>query len=361
MQIGGRFYQAAINIILVLIMIYLASKIDFVFRPFRLAFDIVVMPVIFSVFFYYILRPFVSKLHHLKMNKALAILLLYALMAGLFILFLFLVWPTLKSQITSFVESLPLLATDFQNQLQQLQNSEIVQGVDINESSLMNKLTDYLSDVINSASEYVSGAVSFITTFIIVISTVPILLYYMLKQDKEAYRKILHTFPPRLRSETRDTLLQIDKILSEFILGRVVLCVLLGIMVYIGFLIIDLPYSLMLALIVAFFNLIPYIGQILAMIPCLIVAFIDSPSSVIWVILIIMIAQQIEGNLLSPHIYGRKLDIHPVVTILLILIAGTISGIIGIMVAIPVYLIAKVILAKLYHHFIEPKISEHSP
>lgn len=344
----GTFYRSCISIILVLLIIYLLHKVRFLFEPFVLAFNIVLMPILFTIFFYYLLRPIVGKLHHWKVPRAVSILLIYGVLAGVVVLFFFLVWPTLQEQTYDFINSLPQLANDVRRQIEELQSQELFQGVNLNDSSLTDRLTDYLSNAINSVSDYVSGAVSFFTTFFIVVGTVPILLYYLLKQDRTASRKLIRSLPRNWRHEAHRTLMEIDRILSEFILGRVLLCFLLGAMIYAGFLLIGLRYSLLLAIFAAIVNLIPYIGQIIGMVPVVIVAFIDSPTTVIWVLVINLIAQNVESNLLGPHIYGRKLDIHPVTTILTVLIAGTIGGIVGIMVAIPVYMITKVIAAKVY-------------
>ena len=361
MQVG-TFYRACISIILILLIIYLLHKVQFLFEPFVLAFNIVLMPILFSIFFYYLLRPIVGRLQKWKVPRAVGILLIYAVLSGILVLFFFLVWPTLQKQTYDFVNSLPQLANDVRQQINQLQNQELLQGVNLNDSSLTDRLTDYLSDAINYVSDYISGAVSFITTFAIVIGTSPILLYYMLKQDRAGCRKLIRSMPRNWRHEGRKTLLEIDRILSEFILGRVLLCFLLGAMMYGGFLLVGLRYSLLLAIFAAIVNLIPYIGQLIGMVPVVIVAFIDSPTTVIWVLLINLIAQNIESNLLGPHIYGRKLDIHPVTTILTILIAGSIGGIVGIMTAIPLYMITKVLAKKLYTFLIErrDRLSEGS-
>ncbi|MBJ6361707.1 AI-2E family transporter [Paenibacillus sp. MAHUQ-46] len=304
------------------------------------------------------MRPAIRWLEKVKNSKAFAILILYGMITGLFTLFFFLVWPTLREQLNSFVNSLPQLAADFQKQFSQLQQHGLLQGMQFNNLSLTSKLSEYIADGINAASAYVSGAVSFVTTIVVVTGTVPIMLYYLLKQDQEFYRKSLRLTPGKYRRDLSGMLLEIDRILSEFILGRFTLCLLLGGMIYIGFLIIDLPYSLLLALFAALMNLIPYIGQIIGLIPALIVAFIDAPSMAIWVIVIHFAAQQIEGNLLSPHIYGRKLNIHPMTTITLLLVAGSIGGIVGIMTAIPFYLIVKIIVVKLYR-FYQKRKQEH--
>jgi predicted PurR-regulated permease PerM len=134
--------------------------------------------------------------------------------------------------------------------------------------------------------------------------------------------------------------------------------ILLGVLLYIGFMIIGLPYALLLAVIATVLNIIPYIGQFLGAIPCLIVAFIDAPSMIIWVLIVTVIAQQIESSFLSPHIYGKRLDIHPLTTIILLLVAGDIVGILGVILAIPAYMVVKIIVVRIYRIFLAEKFEE---
>lgn len=100
-------------------------------------------------------------------------------------------------------------------------------------------------------------------------------------------------------------------------------------MLLIGYLIIGLDYSLILALIGMATNVIPFLGPYLAVTPALLVAWIQDPQMIIWVALVMLIAQQIESNLISPNVMGKALDIHPLTVITLILAAGNIAGIWG--------------------------------
>lgn len=140
----------------------------------------------------------------------------------------------------------------------------------------------------------------------------------------------------------------IDSALSGFIVTRVLLNVVLGIILYIGFLVIGLPYSLLLAVISIPLNFIPYVGSLLAAIPVIIVGFIESPSMALWSLVIIVVAQQIQDNVLSPIIYGKSLDVHPLTTVVLVLIGGDFFGIIGVLIALPVYMILKILFLRIY-------------
>ncbi|GJM80602.1 hypothetical protein HMSSN139_30980 [Paenibacillus sp. HMSSN-139] len=119
-----------------------------------------------------------------------------------------------------------------------------------------------------------------------------------------------------------------------------------------------MPYPLLLAVVGALFNFIPYFGALLGAIPCVIVAFTVSPSMVVWVIIIVVVAQQIEGNLISPYIYGKTINIHPLTTIVLLLVAGDFGGILGMILAIPIYMTLKIIVLKAHKLYFAEKIEE---
>lgn len=119
-----------------------------------------------------------------------------------------------------------------------------------------------------------------VSSIVVLIATLPIILYYMLKDDYKLSPKLQGLIPRKYRKEGQEMFGDIDSALSSFIVTRVVLNVVLGIMLYIGFLIIGLPYSLLLAVISVPLNFIPYVGSFLAAIPVIIVGFIESPTIV---------------------------------------------------------------------------------
>ena len=146
---------------------------------------------------------------------------------------------------------------------------------------------------------------------------------------------------------------EIDSALSGFIVGRVLVNLALGVLMYIGFLIIGLQYALLLTVIAVVMNFVPFIGAILSSIPIFIIGFIQSPSIAVWSIIIVLVAQQIQDNLIAPYIFGKKLDIHPLTTIILVLVGGDIGGIIAILLIIPLYMIVKILLTKVYNLFVK--------
>ncbi|GIP25214.1 UPF0118 membrane protein YueF [Paenibacillus sp. J23TS9] len=357
-MLQNKYFRTCLGIIFALLIIYLGSKVSFIFNPVVLLFNIMIVPVMLAGFMYYLLRPVVNFLEKHRWPRPISILLIYLVFAGLIVLFSILVWPTLREQLINFAENAPYFVEGLQKQFEKLQQNHFISKMIPSESDLTARVSEYLNKLITTVTNSVSNFISVVSNVVVIIATVPIVLYYMLKESSKLMPILLHLLPRKYRKEGHEALGEIDSALSNFIVGRVLLNIILGVLMYIGFLIIGLPYSLLLALISIVLNLIPYVGAIIAAVPVVIVGFIDSPSVAIWSLVVIVVAQQIQDNLLTPIIYGKQLDIHPLTTIVLLLIGGDISGILGVILAIPVYMVAKIIIVRIYNLFLSEKIDD---
>lgn len=119
-------------------------------------------------------------------------------------------------------------------------------------------------------------------------------------------------------------------------------------MLLIGYLIIGLDYAFLLALIGVVTNVIPFLGPYIAVTPAIIIALFQDPIMAVYVAIIMLIAQQIEGNLITPNVMGNALSVHPLTVITLILAAGNVAGIWGVILAIPFYAVVKTIVINIY-------------
>jgi predicted PurR-regulated permease PerM len=136
--------------------------------------------------------------------------------------------------------------------------------------------------------------------------------------------------------------------LSAYIRGQIFVAICIGVLLFIGYLIIGLDYALLLAIIAMVTNVVPYLGPIIAIIPAIIIAFITSPFMLVKLAIVWAVVQLLEGKVISPQIMGRSLDIHPITVIFVILTAGNLFGIIGIILAVPGYAVLKVIITHIY-------------
>lgn len=338
----------AYGIILILLIIFLGTKVSFIFRPIVVFFQTLFFPFLLAGVLYYLFRPVVQLLHELKIPRPISILLIYIVAIGLLILIGFLIIQPLMEQIENLVDNFPLLWTKAQLRVKSLmQHPWISQNVNWNE------ITDYVIDYLQTSYQQIGVSVAnffgVITDIVLVFVTVPFILYYMLSEGHKAPEYFLKFLPEKeQREEARKILNDLDFALSSYIKGQILVSIFVGLLIYIGYLIIGIEYALILALISMFTNIIPYVGPILGTIPALIVAFITEPFMAVKVILVAVVAQQLEGNLVSPLVMGKNLKIHPLTIILILLVAGSLGGFLGLLLGVPVYAVCKVVISHIY-------------
>jgi predicted PurR-regulated permease PerM len=173
-----------------------------------------------------------------------------------------------------------------------------------------------------------------------------IIAYYFIKDSKSFRDGFLSLVPRKWRNGLVNTGREINQILSNFIQGQLLTALIVGILEALGLLLINSKYPFILGLIGGIANIIPYFGPFLGCLPAVALALIESPIKALWTIVIFALVQQIDNAFISPKIIEGKLGLHPLTTILAVLIGGEFFGIIGMLVAVPIFAIIKVILKR---------------
>jgi predicted PurR-regulated permease PerM len=321
--------------------------VSFIFQPLVVFVQALFFPFLVSGLLYYLFRPIVSFFEKFRVPRSASILLIYGIFIGLFVFLGFLIGPALTEQFQHLVDNLPNILEVAQQRFVELnQNPWVMQYVN------WDQISQYFIDYVkNSYKEIGSNLASFfhvIANILVVFATVPFILYYMLKEGEKAPQFVLRFLPKEGREEGLKILSDMDDALSSYIKGQVLISVFVGIVVYIGYLVIGIDYSLILALVRMFTNIIPFIGPLIGTVPAIIVALINSPVMVLKVLIVAVVAHQLEGNVVSPWIMGKNLDIHPLTIILLLLVAGSLGGFLGLLLAVPTYAVLKVIVSHVY-------------
>jgi predicted PurR-regulated permease PerM len=149
----------------------------------------------------------------------------------------------------------------------------------------------------------------------------------------------------RAETDARKILSEMNYAVCTYIQGQFIISFIVGVLKYIGFLMIGLNYSLLLGIISFILNMIPFVGPFIALIFAVIVGLTQSVKIGLLVVVIVIVAQQIADNIISPHMLGNKLQIHPLTIILLLLFAGNLDGFMGLFLAVPVYAVLKVVIS----------------
>ena len=125
-------------------------------------------------------------------------------------------------------------------------------------------------------------------------------------------------------------------------------CLFVGTFSAIGYSMTGIPYALLVGLFAGITNIIPYLGPYIGLMPALFLAFSKSLPTVFWVIVVCIVVQQLDGNLVYPNVIGKSLHLHPLTIIIILLVAGNIAGLLGMILGVPLYAVTKVVVKFVY-------------
>jgi len=179
------------------------------------------------------------------------------------------------------------------------------------------------------------------------------LMFYMYYKRKDAILKgFFNSIPKRYRGAAKSAYLDITVQMTDFFSAKVTQSILVAIILSIGFFSAGVKGWLFLALLAGFLNIIPYVGPILGAIPPLLIALLDSPTIGIYVLIAVIIAQLVDNLYSTPIMISSRVRVNPLLTIVLILAGAQLLGALGMVFAIPIYIVYKIILRE-FHNELE--------
>jgi predicted PurR-regulated permease PerM len=287
--------------------------------------------VLIAVFFALAIAPAVNWLNDRKVPRWLAILLVYlGIAAGIFGIGLLVVPPV--------VNGVNDVSNDLPGYVDDLRKNETFRDYD-DKYDITQKLKQQaeelptkLGDAAGTLRDVTVGVFDrFVQLFSILVITF-LLLMDGSKILQFAYRQLPGAREARVRAVASD----ISDAISGYVFGNFVISVLAGSVTYVTLTILDVPFAVPLAVLFGFFDMIPLIGATLGgILVGIVVAFTDFPTALIIWVVVLLVYQQIENNLIQPVIYGRTVQIHPLVVIVAVLIGAALLGVLGVLIAIP--------------------------
>jgi predicted PurR-regulated permease PerM len=297
-----------------------------------------------------VLHPVVNLFSGRAVPRSVAVLLIYTLfIASIGIVFVNMS-PLVNTQMKEMAEHLPEWNLQMQSWIQQYNDNKYLlpDSVRAGIEKSLDRLEQWVTDGIGNLLTGLGTTLNQVFLALII----PFLVYYMLKDAQVIERSFVTLFPRHRRKEILRVLRDIDEALGNYVRGQLLVCLAVGGLAYIGYVVIGLPYALLLAGMVALFNIIPYLGPFFGAIPAVLVAMTISGKMVISVIVVNLVVQMLEGNVISPQIVGRTLHMHPLLIIFALLVGGEVGGILGMILAVPFFAVGKVILEHVALHYI---------
>lgn len=356
--LNNKAVTSLLIVLLSLLIIKLFTQIAYLFSPVSQFINFIAFPIVATIILFYLVSPIINKLDQRGINKRVSII-------GLFIVIvLLIVWgvsylvPILQNQSKTFMDNLPNYMETLEEMITQLPFIPNAEALFPNISSYMESfdltvITEQINPILTSTFGSLGSVIGTITQLATGFVMIPILLYYILVEGDKIPQRILHHIPTKYRPTTRRIMYRGNYQVSQYIRGQILVALIVGLMFGIGYAIIGLDYGVTLAVISGLLNVIPYLGSFIAVVPALIIGLLTSPLMFVKVVLVLVVEQTIEGRIVSPQILGNSMKIHPVTILLILVGAGHIFGLMGVILGVPGYAVIKVIISELYGVFRE--------
>ncbi len=256
--------------------------------------------------------------------------------------------PPIASEVTEFAADLPGIIDETEERLRETAREWEEQGLlpadadeligDL-EAELGDRAKNSIEPIVTGILGQVTGLLGlFITVFGIVFVGITLLL------DADRLRlKITGNFPERYHDDLDQLWTDLGDSMSRYLGGLIVIAVAQGVLITIGLLFLGVPYALLLGVWVAITSIIPYVGAWLGAGPALILALLESPLDAVWVLLLYFVVNVLEGNFLTPRIQGDAVRVHPIIVLLTVVAVGSLFGILGVVLAVPMLAVGRVL------------------
>lgn len=277
------------------------------------------------------LDPWVDKMQQRKIPRGIGILLLYLLSFGIVSFVVFLLIPPISEEIRALAQDFPRyyeeIVKNFLSAREATEKFGLSDEAEKSIRSLSQSLDRLTSGIFSTISSIFGGFVSFLGVLVIT--------FYMTIEE-DGLKKFLRAIAPvKFQPYVVQKLNTVQKKLSDWLKGQLLLSVIIGAISYLGLLILGVKYAIVLALVAGVTEFIPYVGPLLGAIPAVFLAFTQSPFKAILVAILYLVIQQLENQFIAPKVVQKSVGLNPIVTIVAMLIGARIAGLVGVILAVP--------------------------
>lgn len=300
-----------------------------------------------SLIISYTLMPLQNKMVEKGINKRFAALLIIIALIFMCIAAFYIILPSILKEGVNVDGGIIRIQKNIEiiyEKIKPLNNNKTIYVI---MDKVYDKLDKAMIDILNKVLD---GALN-LGGNLLSIAVVPIMSYYFMADSDSIFNKSLILFPIKVRGIMKRISQDIDKVLGKYIAGQLLLSLIIGVFTFIILFALRVDFPVLLSILNAFFNIIPYFGPIFGAIPAVIMGFIESTKTGVYTILYLYFLQLIEGNIISPKITGNSVSMHPLLIIILLLIGGKLGGFIGMIIAVPVGVIVKIIYEDINYYF----------
>ena len=337
---SSKIYNTGFKVIILLLGLYIIITVTPIY-----------LPIIISIILAFILNPLVNFFCRLSfgatrlhINRGIAVLLSFLCTALLFLIMGTFVLLPIIHEFDRFMMDLPTLILRIQyisiNIQQRASMLELPSNINTIIEQAIASAASFSADLARRILQAFFGFASSIVQLVVV----PVLTYYFLRDWHLLKDQIIMLFASESHSKVSKVIDEMGIVVSAYIRGQAIISVIIGLIVFSGMYLSGVGYPLVLGLLAAGTETIPIVGPIIGSIPAIMLAYLVSPSLALKVIMFYIIVHQLENHIIVPNIMGHTINLHPVVVIISLLIGFQLFGIVGMMVAVPLTALLRVLI-----------------
>jgi len=310
----------------------------------------ILLPFVSGALLAYLGDPLVDRLEKFKISRTLSVVIVFFVAFLLLLPLLVFLIPLIESQIKLLLAKAPGYLDWLMLNLEPTLRETFGFGIPALE---VEQLKATFAEQFSNAGGFFKGLMRTVTHSGFVVAgwmanlfLIPVITFYLLR-DWDNLVAYIHDLLPRQAEPTVSLLTkQSDEVLGAFLRGQMLVMMALGTIYAIGLKMVGLEFSLLIGLLAGILSFIPYMGLIVGILMAGIAVMLQThdPSNLIWVSLVFVVAQAIEGTILTPLLVGDKIGLHPVAVIFSVLAGGQLFGFFGILLALPVFAVLAVIM-----------------
>ena len=330
----------------------------------------ILTPFLVAAILAYLTNSWVVFLQRLHLNRTISVVIVFLVLLGLFTLSLIFLIPALEQQVINLVQALPSIMMRIKQDVLPWLALHFKLNLDFEQNAWQDTVQNTLQTHWQQAGKYLpaifktfAGSSLAIVGFFTSLLLIPVVLFYLLRDWNHMLQAIHLLIPRRIEPITVRLLRECDDVLSGFLRGQLLVMMGLGVLYSVGLSLAGISWALLIGVIAGILSIVPYLGFIVGIISALIAAFFQFHDwlHLLYVVVVFVIAQSIEGALLTPYLVGDRIHLHPVAVIFAVLAGGSLFGFFGILLALPVAAVIMVFVRYLRDRYIQSNLYAKDP
>ncbi|MBO8170097.1 MAG: AI-2E family transporter [Thermoanaerobacteraceae bacterium] len=340
LQLPGNWLPKIIVLVLIIFLLYVLYLVRAILPPFFIALVIA-----------YLLNPLVERIEQFKISRVTAIFIVYLTLTAFVVLLVVYGVPKIIRELDRFADTIPIYTRQVQDFVRDVHR-------DYSKTNIPESIRQVTDETIREAEQLLIATVRDIADAIIglfsqLLSLIiaPVLTFYMLKDWEQVGAYIFGLLPANWRQETAYLAGQVDRVLTKFIRGHLIVAVIVGTLTALGLAVLNMKFALLLGIVAGIADVIPYFGPIIGAVPAIALALLESKYKALYVTGVMFLVQQLESNIISPKILGDSVGLHPLVIVFVLLAGGHLFGVVGMLLAVPVTAIARILISYFFNRW----------